>query len=580
MRPFGDYQPLRAGVGGNPIQRPDQRQLARSRAGSGPAPQNNVFIGRLVVVFGTGSTGGIFFYTGSPGLGNPPALAITNASSDPYGNPVTAAAITDSGFPFLIYSGPPALGNLIVSLAPAAGVDDVGNSYPEGLNVTAGTISGVSISGTTITLDPGPYLLYGNPGQVVQYLTGSGNWLAPAGVTSVYAECWGASAGTAGAPGGGGGGGEYAAEPALAVTPGNNYAYVQGLGSAGAAGGNTAMHGDTVTVTAHGGSLNTGFGGGAGGAGSTNTTHYKGGAGGGASVGTGGGGGGSSAGTSSAGNNGHGASGATGGAGGAAPTGGGAGGKGGNTGANGSAGSAPGGGAGGEGNGAGGTPAGEAGQIRLTYTASGSVVLLASLASSAGTDPNTGDAYPGPGLGLAAQGTPAAVSGFAAVFANANDDLGFVGGLDGQDYDTGRVVRYTAGQTVSSTTPAPVNWGSGSNPLIAAGTYKVTGHFLCTMGATTAAALFQLTTTGTVSAMRCMYYAIENVSILASNSNTSMASMSSGSIPNGTAGQFFFEAIITFSAAGNLGLEVAEGTTGDSWTLNSQSQMTVEPVVA
>lgn len=50
-----------------------------------------------------------------------------------------------------IYSGPPAAGNLIVSIAPAAGVDGFTNPYPQGINVTIGTISGAAISGSTFS---------------------------------------------------------------------------------------------------------------------------------------------------------------------------------------------------------------------------------------------------------------------------------------------------------------------------------------------------------------------------------------------------------------------------------------------
>jgi hypothetical protein len=121
---------------GNPPQRPDQLLQPGSRAGVGPAPQNQVFIGRLVVVFGTGPATGIFFYNGSPGARNPPILAITTASADPYGNTVTPSAITDTGMPILIYSGTPAAGNLILALAPQAGTDSFGNAYVQGLTFT------------------------------------------------------------------------------------------------------------------------------------------------------------------------------------------------------------------------------------------------------------------------------------------------------------------------------------------------------------------------------------------------------------------------------------------------------------
>lgn len=47
-----------------------------------------------------------------------------------------------------IYSGPPALGNLIGSWAGTAGTDAQGNHYPQGLNISVGTISGSTISGS------------------------------------------------------------------------------------------------------------------------------------------------------------------------------------------------------------------------------------------------------------------------------------------------------------------------------------------------------------------------------------------------------------------------------------------------
>src|SRR6185437_15456965 len=135
---------------------------------------------------------------------------------------------------------------------------------------------------------------------------GSFTWHAPAGVTSVTAQCWGAggggaeaSTGTTGS-GGGGGGGEFA-QDTVGVTPTSGYTVT--VGAAGAAGsgsegtgnganggngGNSSFVGDaSATVLAHGGSGGqfnpkpTGTGpGGAGGSGSGNTIHFPGGPGG------------------------------------------------------------------------------------------------------------------------------------------------------------------------------------------------------------------------------------------------------------------------------------------------------------
>jgi hypothetical protein len=367
-------------AGGNVARRPDQYERPAAVGQGLGAGFRSSDIGRFRQVFVGGPSGGVF-----------------------------------------IYSGAPALGNLIGSWAGQAGVDPYGNAYPQGLSDTIGVLFGSVIAGGSLSLNPGPLLLYGNTATVIVYLTGAGNWAAPANLAGgvVFAECWaGGGGGGANLNGsssaGGGSGGEYAAEPALAVTAGNNYAYSQGAaGSSAGSGGNTTFAGDAVTVTAHGGHPGGANGGGSGsGTGSTNTVHFKGGAGavGGAGVGPGGGGGGSG-GPLSAGNAGSFGGGGTG-KGAAAVSGGGPGGNGGST--NGSApvsGPGGGGGGGGQGKGAGSGGAGFAGQIRLTYTVTGGTAgaLLASLATAAGTDPATGTNYPA-GLELAA-GIPADLDG-------------------------------------------------------------------------------------------------------------------------------------------------------------------------
>lgn len=59
------------------------------------------------------------------------------------------------------YSGTPANGNLIVSIAPAAGTDPYGNSYPQGLSVTLGAISGSTFSGTDFVINSSGAFFYG-----------------------------------------------------------------------------------------------------------------------------------------------------------------------------------------------------------------------------------------------------------------------------------------------------------------------------------------------------------------------------------------------------------------------------------
>lgn len=127
-------------------------------------------------------------------------------------------------------------------------------------------------------------------------LSSSGTWQAPAGITSVLVQAWGAGGGGSGfngsTGGAGGGGGEYAAG-SLNVTPGSSYSFTVGTSAAGGNGGSTVMHGDSSSsITAHGGSAGSSDGstGGAGGTGSAATTHFDGGAGAAGSGGPGGGG--------------------------------------------------------------------------------------------------------------------------------------------------------------------------------------------------------------------------------------------------------------------------------------------------
>lgn len=156
----------------------------------------------------------------------------------------------------------------------------------------------------------------GTPSQLQQTvvdLTGPGlhNWVAPANVTSVLVECWGA--GAAGAAGSGGGGaGAYAAST-LTVVPGTSYLLSVGAGgqantgttSADNAarnggpswfGNSTATGPSNALVAAVGGTSPTTGGGGGGDGGDDNdctgNTRYRGGHGGHAPGGGGGGGGG------------------------------------------------------------------------------------------------------------------------------------------------------------------------------------------------------------------------------------------------------------------------------------------------
>jgi hypothetical protein len=202
--------------------------------------------------------------------------------------------------------------DLITSSAIVAGLIDTGAL--NGMTINAITINGGTISAADLLVsgDQGGLFVYGSGGQIVQTITSGTSWKCPQNVTSIMIEGWapgggGGSSTTAGGGGGGtgGGGGEYAQEPAMAVTPGNTYAYSLGsvgtgsLGNPGTDATNLTFTGNSVTLTAHGGhggGIATSVGG-LKGTGSSNTIHKDGGNGGGQTSAQHGMGGGSSGGS-------------------------------------------------------------------------------------------------------------------------------------------------------------------------------------------------------------------------------------------------------------------------------------------
>lgn len=104
--------------------------------------------------------------------------------------------------------------------------------------------------------------------------TASGNWTAPAGVSSVDVEAWGGGGAGGGNPtttdgGGGGGGGAYAKTTAIPVTPGNVYPVIVGAGGIGGTGtggnGGDSWFATATTIMAKGGTGGAAPAGGAGG---------------------------------------------------------------------------------------------------------------------------------------------------------------------------------------------------------------------------------------------------------------------------------------------------------------------------
>jgi hypothetical protein len=273
-----------------------------------------------VVVFGTGAGTGLFVYNGQPALGNPPIFYVTTASVDPFGNPVTPNEVNAATL------------SLLVSL----------------------------IQAQSAIFNPGPVLLYGNPGATLTAFTSTGTFTPPSnGTVQVYFIGAGA-AGAAGIAGGGGGESALDSDTVTGLAP-----YTITLDAV-----STRATFNTKTVTAHSATGRVGA------TGSTNATHFNGGNGALTGVPAGGGA------ASSVGPGGN-AAGNTPGHGGAAAF---VYEAGGNGGVSGVAGSAPGG-------GGGGGAAGAAGYALIIFIPAGGSALLDSIAQAGGVDPIGGGTY-------------------------------------------------------------------------------------------------------------------------------------------------------------------------------------------
>jgi len=73
-----------------------------------PGVSGNIILAQYVIIFGT--SGGMFVYAGSPGLGNPPVYSFGNVVTDPYGNTVEQG----------IWAGQPGANQIGIQANPAA----------------------------------------------------------------------------------------------------------------------------------------------------------------------------------------------------------------------------------------------------------------------------------------------------------------------------------------------------------------------------------------------------------------------------------------------------------------------------
>lgn len=292
-----------------------------------------------------------------------------------------------------IYGGTPGNGTLIGSWAAQAGQDAFGNTYPAGINVFQGQLTGVSINQSTATalsilssvmtnsvinntqfnqgqIFETTIIFDSNGGQLLAYTNtsttfsqnsnGTYTYTAPAGITQGAVSVWGASAGGDGGNtsegGNAGGASEYSGEPSYPLTALANYQVIVGNGGNPSTTGNGHGSDGSQSSFDFGGSnggvvANPGLGNGTGGTGSTNSAHFDGGDGGGTSGNGGGASGGNSGSPTAAGFNGLASTSNSGASAPAAQANSGNGGHGGALGANGANGGAPGGGGGGAGQG-------------------------------------------------------------------------------------------------------------------------------------------------------------------------------------------------------------------------------------
>jgi hypothetical protein len=160
-----------------------------------------------------------------------------------------------------------------------------------------------------------------------------------------------------------------------------------------------------------------------------------------------------------------------------------------------------------------------------------------------------------------------------------NGDVMEVTDTTGQVWDTERLTLFAAGQTVNAVAPAAVTGITGIE-VEAGRTYHVKGMFRVVQGTVTNSQSIGWSGPAT-SDVAISYYALENVTLFVSNQITALTTaMLTGAIPNGTAGQFYFDGKITFSASGTLEMTVAAPVAADTWTVGDGSYLEITPAVA
>lgn len=132
-------------------------------------------------------------------------------------------------------------GSLITNISGANLVSLASTPSGSGIIPIANLASGTP-TGSKFIRDDGTLAAVTAASNITVYTSGSGNFVAPSGITKVYVSMIGGGGGGAGANsssaacGGGGGSGAYVINQAFTVVPASSYAYVVGDGGAGGVG--------------------------------------------------------------------------------------------------------------------------------------------------------------------------------------------------------------------------------------------------------------------------------------------------------------------------------------------------------
>jgi hypothetical protein len=149
-------------------------------------PWNNQLASLVIVSAPSGSYAGIFVYSPAPGAGTLIGSWAAQAGTDPYGNAYpqglnvtvgTISGITFTGTNWILnssgiffYSGTPALGNLVTSVTQSAGTDAFGNVYQAGMTGQQLTITNASAPSAVANTS----ILYSSTGGRLRYINGAG----------------------------------------------------------------------------------------------------------------------------------------------------------------------------------------------------------------------------------------------------------------------------------------------------------------------------------------------------------------------------------------------------------------------